>query len=147
MVKILYLNVRGMDAMSDTSHITNETTNLREATNITNPTTNTEAITDIAELSKKNVHQTGEQVIESGAYFCDAGAKRDFAAGEMFPLCPVHGNETVWRHAEHEHKTGDPVKETAHYYCTSGQHLDLKRGDTFPVCPNTGENTLWKHAE
>jgi hypothetical protein len=141
------MNTGGMNAMSDTTNITNETTNLREATNITNPTTDKEAVTDIAELTPKNVHQTGEQVIEAGAYFCDAGEKREFDAGEMFPLCPVHGVETVWRHAAHEHKTGDPVLETAHYYCASGQHLDLNRGDTFPVCPNTGDNTLWKHAE
>jgi predicted RNA-binding Zn-ribbon protein involved in translation (DUF1610 family) len=97
--------------------------------------------------TENNVHQTGEPVIESGAYYCEAGEKVEFSSGDIFPVCPVNGNQTVWRHANHEHKTGDPVQETAHYYCTSGQHLDLKKGDLFPVCPNTGEVTIWKHSE
>jgi predicted RNA-binding Zn-ribbon protein involved in translation (DUF1610 family) len=96
---------------------------------------------------ENNVHQTGELVIESGAYFCEAGEKREFKQGEIFPACPVNGNETVWRHANHQHKTGDPILESAHYYCTTGQHLDLNQGELFPVCPNTGENTIWKHSE
>jgi predicted RNA-binding Zn-ribbon protein involved in translation (DUF1610 family) len=97
--------------------------------------------------TENNVHQTGEPVIESGEYFCEAGEKEEFSSGDTFPVCPVNGNQTVWRHANHEHKTGDPVQETAHYYCTSGQHLDLNKGDLFPVCPNTGEVTIWKHSE
>ncbi|QGQ94059.1 hypothetical protein EHS13_03640 [Paenibacillus psychroresistens] len=94
-----------------------------------------------------NVHQTGEAVVEAGAYFCEAGKKQDFAKGATFPVCPVNGSSTVWRHANHQHKTGEAVLETSHYYCTDGQHLDLNKGDHFPVCPNTGEETVWMHSE
>jgi hypothetical protein len=94
-----------------------------------------------------NVHQTGESVIEAGTYFCEAGKKQEFTKGETFPVCPVNGNPTVWRHANHQHKTGDKILESGHYYCTDGQHLDLNKGDLFPVCPNTGEVTIWKHSE
>jgi hypothetical protein len=98
-------------------------------------------------FTTRNVHQTGEPVIESGAYFCEAGEKKEFSVGEKFPVCPVNGNDTVWRHAEHEHRTGDVIPETAQYYCTGGFHLDLNKDEAFPVCPNTGEETIWKHSE
>jgi len=131
---------------SDTAAtITNEQ-EVREATNITNPTTDAKAITD-TDILEKNVHQTGEAVIEAGAYFCDAGEKKDFSKGETFPVCPVNGNQTVWRHANHDHITGERVQESAKYYCTNGEHLDLQKDDLFPPSPSTGEATLWKHSE
>ena len=81
--------------------------------------------------SPNNVHQTGEAVIEAEPISV-MREKREFAKGETFPVCPVHGNDTVWRHANHEHKTGDTIEETGHYFCTDGQHLDLNKGELFP---------------
>ncbi|MEX2461687.1 MAG: hypothetical protein WD469_10415 [Paenibacillaceae bacterium] len=139
------INLNDIHAVHTTTKITNDT-DIREATNITNPTTDAKAIIDVNALAN-NVHQTGKLVIESGAYFCEVGEKKEFSMGDTFPVCPLNGNQTVWHHANHEHKSGERVLETAQYYCTSGMHLDLKKGDLFPVCPNNGVDTIWKHSE
>jgi predicted RNA-binding Zn-ribbon protein involved in translation (DUF1610 family) len=132
-----------MIAMKDMNPV--NTTNAANNSDTIDPTYLTKD--PISKDTLNNVHQTGEPVIEAGAYFCEVGKEQEFAKGDSFPVCPVNGNPTVWRHANHRHKTGDKILESGHYYCTDGQHLDLNKGDLFPVCPNTGEVTIWKHSE
>ncbi|MDE5413468.1 hypothetical protein [Alkalihalobacterium chitinilyticum] len=40
---------------------------------------------------------TGERVIETTDYVCDAGVLKQFKNNDTFPVCPVKGRETTWR--------------------------------------------------
>lgn len=43
---------------------------------------------------------SGDLVVEGGDFLCTAGEKKNLKKGEKFPLCPVQGQETVWRRLE-----------------------------------------------
>lgn len=92
-----------------------------------------------------DLHRTNEEVMESGSYVCEAGVKRELQRGDKFPVCPRTGNETSWRHSDHQHKTGDRVTEAGQYTDPDGEKINLSIGDTFPVCPRTGNSTSWRH--
>ncbi|MBY0029814.1 hypothetical protein ACQKJG_22845 [Priestia megaterium] len=94
----------------------------------------------------KDLHQTGDKVIESGHYIDKDGEHVDFKQGEVFPNCPKTDQPTTWRHANHEHQTGDKVTETGHYVDKDGEHVDFKQGEVFPNCPKTNQPTTWRHA-
>lgn len=93
-----------------------------------------------------DVHQTHEQVMETGNYVCSSGEMRKFTKGDTFPVCPKTGMNTAWRHADHQHNTGDKVTEAGKYINADGEQVQLNLGDTFPTCPKTGNNTSWIHA-
>lgn len=40
---------------------------------------------------------TGDRVVETGVYECEAGEKRSLRSGDDFPACPINGNDTSWR--------------------------------------------------
>ncbi|GGA12281.1 hypothetical protein GCM10008018_66710 [Paenibacillus marchantiophytorum] len=93
-----------------------------------------------------DLHRTNEKVEETGTYICAAGKALQLSHGDVFPYCPVSGNETTWRHANHQHQTGDKVTEAGQYQDADGQTIDLQIGETFPSCPKTGQPTAWHHA-
>jgi hypothetical protein len=93
-----------------------------------------------------DLHRTNELVPETGSYICEQGEAKDFREGELFSNCPVSGEHTTWRHADHTHKTGDPVTESGMYVNSDGNKLEMNKGDTFPVCPVSGRDTTWKHS-
>ncbi|WP_216828465.1 hypothetical protein [Alkalihalobacterium elongatum] len=40
---------------------------------------------------------TGDRVIETAEYVCDAGVMKQFKNNDSFPVCPVKGGQTTWR--------------------------------------------------
>ncbi|WP_108670309.1 YjzC family protein [Peribacillus acanthi] len=97
-------------------------------------------------MTHHDVHKTNETVKESGSYICAEGEKREFQQGDTFPVCPVTGHDTTWRHGNHTHKTGEEVTESGGYVDKDGENIELTKGDTFPDCSNSGQPTEWKHA-
>lgn len=92
-----------------------------------------------------DLHQTHDEVMESGQYVCEVGDKLDLKKGDVFPVCPRTGQDTTWRHTEHQHKTGDTVTEAGQYVDSDGEKVWLNISDTFPRCPKSGQATTWKH--
>lgn len=47
-------------------------------------------------------YRTGQGVPASGTYTCQSGAKAELSEKDYFPLCPVSGEETYWKHDSDE---------------------------------------------
>lgn len=43
-------------------------------------------------------YRTGQGVPETGDYICQSGKKAKLNEKDEFPVCPVSGNETTWKH-------------------------------------------------
>ncbi|WP_194841297.1 hypothetical protein [Salinibacillus xinjiangensis] len=47
-------------------------------------------------------YRTGQGVPASGEYICQSGKKAEFNENDTFPVCPVSGEETTWKHDKYE---------------------------------------------
>ncbi|UOR11889.1 hypothetical protein [Halobacillus amylolyticus] len=45
-------------------------------------------------------YRTGQGVPEKGEYLCQSGERVRFNENEEFPVCPVSGEETTWKHED-----------------------------------------------
>ncbi|UOQ92101.1 hypothetical protein MUO14_16585 [Halobacillus shinanisalinarum] len=43
-------------------------------------------------------YRTGQGVPKTGEYLCQSGERVKFNDNEDFPVCPVSGEETTWKH-------------------------------------------------
>ncbi|WP_185959660.1 hypothetical protein [Lentibacillus cibarius] len=42
--------------------------------------------------------RTGQGVPKEGTYICQSGEKAKLSEQDEFPVCPISGNETYWKH-------------------------------------------------
>ncbi len=95
----------------------------------------------------KELHKTDEKVMETGKYICAAGKTQTFQEGDTFAKCPVSGEPTTWRHADHVHKSGELVTESGAYADKDDEKVELEEGSIFPNCPKSGQPTEWRHVQ
>ncbi|WP_205520142.1 hypothetical protein [Virgibacillus doumboii] len=43
-------------------------------------------------------YRTGQGVPASGDYICQSGEKAKLLENDDFPVCPISGKETTWKH-------------------------------------------------
>ncbi|MGY0694438.1 hypothetical protein ACW2QC_16935 [Virgibacillus sp. FSP13] len=45
-------------------------------------------------------YRTGQGVPVNGEYICQSGKRVTFSEDEDFPVCPISGKETTWKHED-----------------------------------------------
>ncbi|MEC5425205.1 hypothetical protein QGM71_17100 [Virgibacillus sp. C22-A2] len=45
-------------------------------------------------------YRTGQGVPKKGEYLCQSGKRVTFKDNDEFPVCPVSGEDTFWKHEE-----------------------------------------------
>lgn len=51
---------------------------------------------------EERVYRTGQGIPVSGQYMCQSGIRKKLNKDDVFPVCPVSGNETNWEHHDHQ---------------------------------------------
>lgn len=54
--------------------------------------------------NEERVYRTGQGIPVSAEYMCQSGEVRKFTKDDVFPVCPVSGEDTYWEHHEEEEK-------------------------------------------